>query len=667
MRSFAGVCFWPGLRRVLLLLLALSQLAGAAFFSTQGTEIVDTTGTPVQLRGVGLGGWLVPEGYMLHIPGYGSPSYIDSLVTDLIGPSNRQQFWQAYRDNYVNRADIEKIAEWGFNSIRLPFHYRLFYDPDSGGFVQEGFRRVDSLLSWCKPAGLFIILDMHCAPGGQNKDNISDSDGIEARLWTDSNNRLLTCKIWKRIAETYRDEPQIIGYDLLNEPVLPNGYPNSFLRDFYVQLRDTIRQVDTNHLLFIEGNWYATDFNQLTPPFDSKMAYSFHKYWNPTSVGTIQYLLDIRSQFNVPLWMGESGENSNHWFYSAVRLLEQQQVGWCWWTHKKVETLTSPLSARMNPDYQTVLDYWRGNAPRPSLYRALSALMGLAEDLKIERCEGRPGVVRALMDPDFGNQSQPYRPHSIPGNIAAVEYDFGTQGGGYSDADFQNVNGPGGTAWNQGWQFRNDGVDIEACADTTYAEYNVGWMESGEWLKYTVTVTHSSNYRVRCRVAAPNSGGRLSFYWDEQPIGGTVHIPATGGWQNWQTVDAGEWPLEAGIHTLYISVAHGGFNLSTIRFEAVTGIEDSGNSPAENFQLLPNYPNPFNPTTTIRVIMPGRGRLNLAMFNLLGQKIRTIFEGELSAGEKTFTINAADLPAGIYFCVAKFGQRQQKIKMVLLK
>ena len=346
------------------------------FLRVDGKEIVDATGQPVLLRGIGLGGWLVPEGYMLHTPGYGSPTSIRNMMQDLIGEQETETFFEYYRANYVAEKDIEKIAAWGFNSIRLPFHYELLSPQNQPGvFLEEGFLLLDSLITWSKRQGLYVILDMHCAPGGQNSNNISDSDG-EAKLWTVPANQDRTVEIWKKIAERYSGEAWVAGYDLLNEPVMPVGYNNLDLRNFYRRLALAIREVDNNHILFIEGNNFATDFRDLTPPllYGSNIVYSFHKYWNETTQATIQDYLNLRNNWNVPLWMGESGENSNPWFYETIKLLEANNIGWCWWTHKKIQTTTSPLSAPITPDYQRVLDYWNGNASRPAQAFARDAL-----------------------------------------------------------------------------------------------------------------------------------------------------------------------------------------------------------------------------------------------------------------------------------------------------
>ena len=245
---------------------------GQSFLKTKGKDIITSSGEPIILRGIGLGGWLVPEGYQLHIPGYGSPSAIRAKIVDLIGEDKTAQFYLQYEQNYVATEDIQKIKEWGFNSIRLPFNYRMLTPAvQPGVFLEEGFLIIDKLLTWCETNELYLILDLHCAPGGQNKDNISDSDGIEARLWTEADNQTRTVEIWRKLAERYADKEWIGGYDLINEPVLPEGYSNTQLRSLYMRITQAIREVDQNHIIFIEGNWYATDFNLLTPPFDANL------------------------------------------------------------------------------------------------------------------------------------------------------------------------------------------------------------------------------------------------------------------------------------------------------------------------------------------------------------------------------------------------------------
>ena len=343
--------------RLIKIILILSGLSfSQGFLHTAGKEIVEGNGEPILLRGFGLGGWLVPEGYMLinraWIEGFESPTQIENHVVDLIGEEKSNEFWDEYRKNFVSRADIDQIAEWGFNHIRLPFHYKQFHTED--GSTPIGYEIVDTLLSWCEPYNMYVILDMHCAPGAQNGGPISDSDGI-ARLWLEEDKKELTVQIWREIADYYSDNTLIGGYDLINEPVLPGGVSLTEFKQLYIDITQAIREVDQNHIVFVEGNWYGTDFSGLTPPWDNNMSYSFHKYWGETDISTIQSYLSMRNTYNVPLWMGESGENSNSWYYETlIKLLEENNIGWNFWCHKKADKITSPYSAIISPEYNNL-------------------------------------------------------------------------------------------------------------------------------------------------------------------------------------------------------------------------------------------------------------------------------------------------------------------------
>ncbi|GAB4250717.1 MAG: hypothetical protein Kow00109_26590 [Acidobacteriota bacterium] len=537
--------------------------AGEGFFQARDAKIWDFRGQEALLRGLNLGGWLVPEGYILKVPGYGSPSSIRALIVDLVGEEGAAQFYDAYYTNYVREVDIEAIRAWGFNSVRVPFHFNQLYDPETGRFLDEGFQRLDRVIRWCRERGLGVILDMHCAPGGQNPNNISDSDGV-ARLWLEEEYREQTVRVWREIARRYAWEKWVIGYDLLNEPVLPSGITNAALQALYRSLAEAVREVDPNHLLFVEGNWYATDFSRLEPPVDDQLVYSFHKYWNDTTLATIQGYLDLRRRTGKPLWVGEFGENSNPWGYRVIELFEANDIGWCWWNHKKVDTITSPLSAPLPENYRRVVSYWEGNGPRPAPAEALAGLLDLAEALRLENCRLLPDVVAALTDADRGSRPRPYAVHLVPGPIAAVDYDIGEEGYAYHDLDSLRLTYENWTPWNQGWQYRNDGVDIEASADPQGAGWNIGWTADGEWLRYTVEVAEAGRYDLRLRVAG--NGGRLQLRWDGTPLGGIRYVPRTGGWQAWSTMTVPGLKLAEGIHVLRLDIVQGGFNLGTLEF-----------------------------------------------------------------------------------------------------
>ena len=638
------------------------------FLHNVNGEIVEGNGEPILLRGFGLGGWLVPEGYMLHnqawISGFESPTDIENHIVDLIGSEAAEDFWNLYRENYVAQADIDQIAEWGFNHIRVPFHYKQFYD-STGTEIPIGYEIIDELISWCEPYNIYIILDMHCAPGGQNGGPISDSDGT-ARLWLEDSNKALTIQIWKEIATYYADHTLIGGYDLINEPVLPGSVTLQEFKQLYIDITNAIREVDVNHLLFIEGNWYGTDFAGLTPPWDDNMSYSFHKYWGQTDISTIQSYINMRNNYGVPLWMGESGENSNHWYYEVFKLLEENNIGWNFWTHKKVDKITSPFSAFVSPEYQTVIDYLSGNIPQPTPDIAGIGLTSFANSLKIQNCLMRRGVVAVLTDPEYGEITKPYVPHSIPGTIPAAYYDIGARGLSYSDSDYWN-DGDGG--YNDGWVFRNDGVDVEG-SDNLNIPYTVGWTEAGEWLGYTIQDVSPGSYNVTFSIAAPSGGGIFYAQLSGQNLG-VIDVPATGGWYNWEDLPAQTITISEGEKFLKIQIVQAGFNIQSVTFSPVLSI-DNGNLNPNYFMLGQPYPNPFNPSVSVDLTVDKSDTYQINIFNIRGELVNSWNTGNLSVGNHLLKWNGKNskgknAQSGLFFISVSNGISNTNKKLMLLR
>jgi len=389
---------------VMVVFMASCKPAPQIYLKRDGRNIVDGSGDPFLLRGIGLGGWMLQEPYMLKLSGISPAQYdIRKKITALVGEERCREFYDAWLANMVTRRDIDSLKAWGFNSVRLPMHYNLFTppvedEPKSGEFnwIEKGFIMTDSLLAWCGANQMYLILDLHAAPGGQGNDiPIADVDTTKPKLWENEVNRRKTIAIWHKLAERYSDEPWIGGYDLINETNFAlEG--NAALRKLLMEITAAIRMNDTNHIIFIEGNHFATDFAGLTPPWDSNMVYSFHKYWNAPARETIQKYLDIRNQYNVPLWMGESGENNNEWYRSAVHLLETDSIGWAWWTLKKLGSESGIMNVTIPDGYQQIIDYWRGHGPAPAPDEAYRVLMQLTENILIENCTVNYGVIDAL-------------------------------------------------------------------------------------------------------------------------------------------------------------------------------------------------------------------------------------------------------------------------------
>lgn len=645
-----------------------ATLFADGFLRTSGKKIVDANGAEVYLTGFGLGGWLVPEGYMIGTSSFANPAWqFRKKIEELIGVESTNQFFQLYRKNYVQKKDIQKMKEWGFNSVRLPMHYNLFTPKDLPGvWIEEGFAIIDSLLSWCEENQMYIILDLHAAPGGQSDEGISDYNPAEPSLWQSETNKQRTIELWRRIAERYSNKTWIAGYDLLNEPKWDLGTNNVPLRELYIAITNAIRQVDTNHILFIEGNWYATDFSGLTPPWDNNMAYSFHKYWSDVNTNSINYLLNIRNTYNVPLWMGESGENSNSWFTDFIELLKNQNIGWAWWPHKKFDSISGAFSAKKNPEYEYLLKYWSGQASKPTAAYAVDALTKMASNLEMDSCIINYGVIDAMTRQPFNEFTVPFKTHNIPGFMYAVHYDYGKNNYAYKDIVHQNT---GGGSYNNGWAYRNDGVDIEKCSDLQGMGYNVGWTETGEFLKFTVNVTTSGIYSVHFRIASNQAGGKIMLKADNNTLG-VIDVPVTGGWQSWQTITLDSVYISSATRSITTTFFFGGFNFNYLAFDLLTtDIKTDEVSPME-FQLYQNYPNPFNPKTKIRFSIPTsetKSNTTLKIYDVLGNEIATLFNDVLNTGLHEIDFDAQNLSSGIYFYELRSEEFVSTKKLILTK
>jgi hypothetical protein len=173
---------------------------------------------------------------------------------------------------------------------------------------------------------------------------------------------------------------------------------------------------------------------------------------------------------------------------------------------------------------------------------ASKGLFQMAEDLAIEHNDLRPDVIAALFSPDFNTRQVPYTNLTIPGTIAAVYYDIGNNGISYSDTEYMRVSSDDSqNNGNNGWSFRNDGVDIEE-SDDNPSGYAVGFIDSGEWLEYTVTI-------------------------DDKPVGADVEVSSTGSYQSWKNIFVGRDELTAGTVTVRVEMLNGGFNFSQLTFE----------------------------------------------------------------------------------------------------
>ena len=324
-----------------------------------GDQIVNWKGEAVCLRGFGLGGMLHMENF---IDGY--PANEETMregLLKVLGQEKYDLFFDHFLKSYFTEPDAEYIHNLGLNLVRIPINYHLFEDDMNPRVIKEGaFEHLDRVIELCAKHQIYTIIDLHALPGYQNQHWHSDNPTHKALFWKHKDFQDRALHLWEVIAEHYKDQPWIAGYDLINEPADPSGEK---VFPYYKRLYDTIRKIDPGHIMFLEGDRYATDFSRFTEIWDN-VVYTNHDYAVPGFIrgkeypgftggryfdkDSLEHDFLKKSEFmfshHVPLWVGEFGP-----VYTGIpekdemryRILKDQlayydkyNVSWCIWLYK---------------------------------------------------------------------------------------------------------------------------------------------------------------------------------------------------------------------------------------------------------------------------------------------------------------------------------------------
>lgn len=329
---------------------------------TAKNKIINGKGQSIRLCGINLGGWLMMEGYILggrNIP----ESVFKAELAKRFGKNFISEFSKKFRSSFVASEDIQQIKKLGFNCVRLPFNYRLLEEP-------EGFKYLEQVVKLFAQNNLYIILDMHAVPGSQNDQWHSDSRG-KALFWKRKECQKKYFALWKKLAETFKDEEWIAGYDIMNEPVTKNV---GLLNRIFQQTIDAIRSVSDRHIIFLEGNNWGMDVDFLKNIKGNNLALSVHYYqpveftlnllpdtkypgnvwgkkWNKGEIRKIlKKYADFAKILKIPLFIGEFGVASRciyggqefKWVEDVLDLFEKFEFHWTYWTYKSVEGMKLP-------------------------------------------------------------------------------------------------------------------------------------------------------------------------------------------------------------------------------------------------------------------------------------------------------------------------------------
>ena len=442
------------------------------FLDTDGRRIVNAAGEEILLMGWGLGNWLLCEGYMWlahNLPRFDRPRRIESVIEELAGKSYAEKFWKRFRASYISESDIQLMADMGYNSVRIPINARLFLKEGPGiSFVEEGFQCLDQVLSWCEQYKLYAFIDLHGAPGGQTGANIDDSVDDVCRLLMDGDQFEKGLCLWEEIARRYKNKWIVGGYDLLNEPVRPVRFPGDAdleqyvprLMEFYEKCIARIRAIDEKHIVTLEGHHWATETAIFTHVYDPKMVIHFHRYGCAPDITAFRPWLDLSEKLNVPLWLGETGENTMEWFSAMMPLAASLDIGVNMWPWKKMNCANSPCSVIPPMEWQLILDYARSGV-HPGYEKAQKILDEYLKNMQVQNC--------------LINENLAANVFRLPGCvIAGTDFD---ELPGFGASYWHKENAPSAVAYRQ-----NTGMLLHC----RYPDREKRFPFDGEWARYVL-------------------------------------------------------------------------------------------------------------------------------------------------------------------------------------
>jgi len=523
------------------------QESSLSFLRTSGQDIVNESGAKIYLKGVGLGNWLLPEGYMWKFGGLGDrPRKIENVVSDLIGNEKAAIFWKAYRQNYISEADIKRIAELGFNSVRPALNSRLFLtESENPVYVEEGFQLIDSLVSWCKKHKLYVIIDMHGAPGGQTGANIDDSPNDQPELFINPKYQNQLVNLWVKIAQKYKDEPTVAAYDLLNEP-LPKGTGAAdkykhLLVPLYQRLTAEIRKVDQKHMITLEGFDWANDWSLFNKPFDNNVFYQFHYYcWaRPDNLNSIDQYLKKRNELNSPVWVGETGEKGNAIYWATTQLFEANNIGFSFWPWKKMDTKNTPYSIKKPENWDLISEYTKGGA-KPNAELAEKAFIELLENIKLSNCDYFEDVCNAILT-------------RIPAKIEAENYGHDGFNHSYFVLD---------TLKKSEFYRKNEPVKIQLDSkikDQFWSDQSVV-LQKTEWLEYDFNCLDNNKHQLSIKSSANGEPVELTIWINSKKVNFSVKK------KELSEVKVGNFDLKKGDNKVKILVKSNSLKLDWLRF-----------------------------------------------------------------------------------------------------
>ena len=330
-----------------------------SFLKAEGALILNEKKEEVYLRGVNAGGLFVTEHWMTGFTYGTSPSNDNKSLTktfiNRFGEKKTKALWKEYRANWWTEQDFKNCADMGMNVIRLPFTYMnvdfaAITDYEKAGKSYD-FSALDAFVKKAAKYGMYTILDLHGAYGSQSgQDHTGEIlDYTKVDFYSNEQLQTLTVNLWSALSKHYKNNPNVAGYDILNEPGerISNGNDGVMSTEtrhwnFFDKVYKAIRQTGDKHIVIFESCWNGENLPQPAVYGWENCMYSFHHYTKDTlsetehDVDWNNKLANVTQQnFNVPLYMGEftAYTSAEKWDYT-LDLLNRSNWHWTSWTYK---------------------------------------------------------------------------------------------------------------------------------------------------------------------------------------------------------------------------------------------------------------------------------------------------------------------------------------------
>ncbi len=360
----------------------MGQIQKEDFLKVENKKIVNTKGEGIVLRGTNAGGWLVQEFWMCPTEETENVSCQKELIetlTERFGKEKAEELIDIYEENYWTETDFDNCKEMGMNVIRLPFTYMNFLE-ENGTLKEEAFEKTDWFVNQAGKRGLYVILDMHGAQGSQNEKDHSGDTTQGAAFFYGKNakaNQKAYVELWKKIANRYKGNPTVAGYDLLNEPYcdLPENTGKTCW-DIYDRTYQAIRRIDAEHIIIMEAKWNPENLPDPDTYQWENIMYEYHQY-NYGDQNTpqaqfegIELKLDLidSADYNVANLIGETSFFSNMESWKlCLNEMNRRKCSYTTWTYKVTGTgnnnwgIYNTMGEKVNAEqdsYEEIKEKW---------------------------------------------------------------------------------------------------------------------------------------------------------------------------------------------------------------------------------------------------------------------------------------------------------------------